>query len=125
MLGRGRPPVPTHLKLLRGNPGKRPINMNEPQPDVVADVPDAPPFLAQYACDEWYRIAEELQRLHLLTAFDLNPLAAYCQAYARWRMAEEALAEMAARDPLLDFADVIEVVAEAGSVAWPQCGTQV
>ena len=32
---RGRKPVPTALKKLRGNPGKRPLNDAEPKPDVV------------------------------------------------------------------------------------------
>ena len=35
---RGRRPKPTRLKMLTGNPGKRPFNMNEPKPD--AEIPD-------------------------------------------------------------------------------------
>jgi len=37
----------------------------------------------------------------VLTVVDFHPLAAYCAAYARWRTAEEALTEMAKRDPVL------------------------
>jgi P27 family predicted phage terminase small subunit len=33
-----------------------------------------------------------------LTRVDINPLAAYCQAYAIWRTAVETLATMADRD---------------------------
>lgn len=40
------------------------------------DVPEAPEFLNGYACDEWYRVAEELHRLRLLTLVDVHPLAA-------------------------------------------------
>ena len=98
---RGRRPVPTHLKVLRGNPGRRALPESEPEPMTSAQIPEAPPFLQGYACDEWYRIAEELHRLNLLTVVDINPLAAYCDAYARWRTAVEALAEMAKRDPVL------------------------
>ncbi|MGH7717148.1 MAG: phage terminase small subunit P27 family, partial [Vulcanimicrobiaceae bacterium] len=36
----GRKPKPTHLKLVAGNPGKRPPNENEPQPE--GDLEDAP-----------------------------------------------------------------------------------
>jgi P27 family predicted phage terminase small subunit len=97
----GRRPTPTHLKVLRGNPGHRALPQGEPEPAVPMQVPDAPAFLQGYACDEWYRIAEELLRLKLLTIVDLQPLAAYCMAYARWRTAEEALVEMAKRDPVL------------------------
>jgi len=42
---RGRKPKPTHLKLLDGNPGKGPINRNEPQPEgaLILPPPDLPP----------------------------------------------------------------------------------
>ncbi|HBL5480846.1 TPA: phage terminase small subunit P27 family, partial [Enterobacter hormaechei] len=36
----GPPKTPTHLRLVRGNPSKRPINENEPKP--VAGVPPTP-----------------------------------------------------------------------------------
>jgi len=91
--------VPTQLKILRGNPGKQVLNRAEPQPRVPPEVPDAPPFLNAYARAEWDRVAGELWRLGLLTIVDLQPLAAYCQAYGRWRTAEEALQKMAAVDP--------------------------
>ena len=64
-------------------------------------MPDAPDFLPPYAKDEWYRIAEELYYLKLLTRIDMQPLAAYCNAYATWRTAVETLAEIAARDPAM------------------------
>jgi len=54
---RGRRPIPTHLKVLRGNTGHRALPENEPEPAAPVDVPDAPAFLQGYACDEWYRIA--------------------------------------------------------------------
>jgi P27 family predicted phage terminase small subunit len=40
---------------------------------------------------EWARIVPELDRLGLLTIVDRLTLAGYCQAYARWRQAEEAI----------------------------------
>jgi len=99
MAGRGRPPIPTHLKILRGNPGLRALRP-EPEPAVPLAVPEAPSFLMDYAKEEWARIAKELYHLGCLTVVDLNTLAAYCQAYAHWRTAEEALAKMRERDPL-------------------------
>lgn len=36
MAGRGRPPKPTAIKELEGNPGKRPLNKNEPKPKQTA-----------------------------------------------------------------------------------------
>jgi P27 family predicted phage terminase small subunit len=95
------PPVPFPLKVLRGNPGKRPMRP-EPQPEVAADVPEPPAFITGYAADEWWRSAPELHRLGLLTRIDVPALAAYCHAYGQWRMAAESLAKMQANDPVMN-----------------------
>ena len=95
------PPVPFPLKLLRGNPGKRPMKP-EPHPEIAADVPEPPPFITGYAADEWWRTAPELHRLGLLTRIDVPALAAYCHAYGQWRMAAESLAKMQANDPTMN-----------------------
>jgi P27 family predicted phage terminase small subunit len=97
---RGPPPTPTHLRLLRGNPGKRPLKP-EPQPEQIPDVPDPPAFLVGFAADEWSVVCEQLQRLHLLTKVDLPSLMAYCWSYQTWRTAAEALAKMAANDSVM------------------------
>jgi P27 family predicted phage terminase small subunit len=92
----GRPPTPTHLKLLRGNPGKRALTVHEPQPLMLPAVPEPPSFLTGYAAEEWRRAAPEAPLR--LADQDRSTLAAYCTAYARWYAAEEALARMADRD---------------------------
>jgi P27 family predicted phage terminase small subunit len=95
------PPVPFPLKVLRGNPGKRPMRP-EPQPEIAADVPEPPAFITGYAADEWHRTAPELHRLGLLTRIDVPALAAYCHAFGQWRMAAESLAKMQANDPMMN-----------------------
>lgn len=97
----GAKPMPTQLKLLRGNPGQRKLPLNEPEPEAPAKVPDPPEFVTGYACDEWYTVAEQLHRLRLLTVVDYPSLAAYCVAYGEWRTAREALARMATNDPVM------------------------
>jgi len=97
----GPRPIPTHLKVLRGNPGKQRLNREEPEPMLPPAPPEAPEYLTSYARAEWERIVTELYWLKLLTVFDIHPLAAYCQAYHSWRMAIEKLKEMAARDPVM------------------------
>ena len=87
----GPPKKPTKLKILEGNPGKRPLNMNEPQPE--AGRPTCPSHLSATARTEWRRIVPELERLGLLTMIDRSALAAYCQAYGRWVQAEKVLKE--------------------------------
>lgn len=43
MATRGRKPKPTAIKELEGNPGKRPLNANEPRPERKA--PRCPAWL--------------------------------------------------------------------------------
>lgn len=94
---RGRKPQPTHLKLVTGNPGKRRLNPAEPRP-AAPGLPAPPAELSDDARLEWRRVAGRLRALGLMTAIDRAALAAYCQAWGRWRMAERALAKMAALD---------------------------
>ena len=91
--------VPTKLKVLRGNPGRRPIRP-EPQPLTPDDIPTPPGYLGEHGRREWARMAPELLRLGLLTVADVQPFAAYCLAYDRWATAETAVAVLAAADPV-------------------------
>jgi P27 family predicted phage terminase small subunit len=85
----GRPPTPTILKLLAGNPGKRKLNRAEPKPPST--LTPCPPALSADARREWRRVSTVLHGLGLLTAIDRAALAAYCQAWARWLEAERQL----------------------------------
>jgi P27 family predicted phage terminase small subunit len=84
----GRKPKPTALKVLSGNPGKRPLNECEPKP---SGVPDCPEHLDTVAKQEWDRVSAELISIGLLTSVDRAALAAYCAAYSRWVKAEQAI----------------------------------
>jgi P27 family predicted phage terminase small subunit len=86
---RGRRPTATRLKVLTGNPGKRPLNEHEPEPEPA--VPDCPPELGAVARREWERLAGELGKLRILTNLDRAALAAYCGAYALWAEATEQI----------------------------------
>lgn len=90
MAQRGRKPKPTHLKLVTGNPGNRPLNKREPKPKRA--LPRPPGHLSDEALTEWRRVTPELMALGILTACDRSVLASYCQAYGRWVQAEDALA---------------------------------
>src|SRR4051794_17589175 len=85
----GRKPQPTALKLLTGNPGKRPLNQAEPQPSPR--LPRAPEHLSNEAKKEWRRAGRFLLTLGLVSDLDLAAFAAYCTAYGRWVEAEQAL----------------------------------
>lgn len=77
------------MKVLTGNPGKRPMNKYEPKPEPI--IPECPTELGPVARREWNRLASELVKLKLLTALDRAALAAYCGAYALWAEATEAI----------------------------------
>ena len=84
---KGRKPVPTALKLLRGNPGCRRLNMAEPQHPVLP--PDCPDVLTDpLARQEWDRIAPLLIRQGHVTVVDRATLIGYCHKYAQWQALE-------------------------------------
>lgn len=85
----GRPPIPTKLHILHGNPGKRQLNEYEPQPEEIA--PDCPGHLNEDARAEWARLSEELSALGLLTRLDRAVMTAYCQAVADYLEAQRHL----------------------------------
>ena len=87
MATRGRKPTPTAIKELEGNPGKRKINEAEPKPEKKA--PPCPKWLEPEAKKEWRRLSKQLEQIGVLTEVDQAAFASYCQAYARWKAAEE------------------------------------
>lgn len=87
---RGRKPEPTALRVLRGNPGKRDLPANEPQPDAVLNL-DPPEWLDDEAKAEWSRLAPTLSRLGVLTETDIGALTAYCEAWATWKGATQKI----------------------------------
>ena len=87
----GPRPQPTAKKKLRGNPGRRPLPKNEPQPKISRNIPLAPRHLDRVAQKEWRRMAKELHPLGLLTNIDLTMLAMYCSAYSDWVYAQQMI----------------------------------
>lgn len=87
----GRKPKPTNLKILEGNPGKRPLPTREPKPAPVA--PKCPSWISREAKKEWKRVAPQLERLGLLTQMDMVALAGYCEAWATYIEASTYLQE--------------------------------
>ena len=85
----GRKSIPSILKLLRGNPGKRPVNKQEPSPQ--AGVPDCPSWLTQKAKETWKQIAPILDGMRVLTKADRQALELLCDAYAEYRKARETI----------------------------------
>lgn len=84
----GRRPNPTSLKVLRGNPGQRKLNENEPLPpsgDVVK-----PSTLSGAAGVVWDRLAPVCIAMGTLTSADLESFKRLCELQADLDKACEA-----------------------------------
>lgn len=106
----GRRPKPTQLKVITGNPGKRPLNTKEPKPAVKRLVP--PAWLdpkARYAFQELEKILGEDMRV--LTGADRMALELLCDVYSEYREA---------RDVILRDGSTYEVETEQGSYVRPR-----
>jgi len=88
---KGRKPLPTHLKLITGNPGRRPLNKHEAKTRIV--IPDPPEMLSDpknaEALKEWFRVTQLLAEVGLIAKLDRAIIAAYCVAWGRWIECEE------------------------------------
>lgn len=85
----GRKPKPTALKIISGNPGKRPLK--EIEQKFKASRLEMPDFLNAEAKEEWRRTFELLFNAGIVTDADRAALAAYCQSYGIWVQAEREL----------------------------------
>src|SRR5262245_23522191 len=94
---KGRKPKSDYLKLVTGNPGRRPLKAGLTV-DAPAVLPDPPPFLCHLGREEWNRVVPLLVPLGLFSPLDVAVLASYCASYVVWRQATAALNAMAETD---------------------------
>lgn len=85
---RGPAPKPTGLRVLHGDREDR-INRNEPLPSEQAIVP--PRALDGYAQSVWDRLAPDLIAKRVLTAWDVDQFATFCEAASTYKEAREHL----------------------------------
>lgn len=84
---RGPAKTPTALTVARGNPGKRPINADEPElPVAVTAKP--PAGLPKRALAEWKRLFPMLTASGVLTTADLDTFETYCRLIAECAQVE-------------------------------------
>jgi len=76
--------------VIEGNPGKRPINKNEPQVPAIVGAA-APSFLDPIARMEWRRQVKSLIPLGIVGECDLGVLACYCDAHSDFVRSSEKL----------------------------------
>lgn len=86
----GRKPTPTHLKIVSGNPGRRPLPQNEPMP--VGDLNESPEWLTESQKAGWRYVIEHAPK-GLLKPLDSALLVLWVVAEDIHRQAAESLAE--------------------------------
>ena len=116
MGSRGPRPTPTPLLQLRGS-RRGSANPNEPQPIGYSEPPPPPAWLLDNAQREWSRVVAALIVCRVLRPVDEQVLAAYCQAYARWREADEWLTENGSTVVLRDKDGLVKYVQQVPQVA--------
>ncbi len=94
-----------NLKLLAGNPGRRPLlNPNEAKLPRV-ELPLCPKHLTGEGRKEWRRTGRRLAELRIMTDIDRAALAIYCTVWSRYVDAERQL-EKARRRHLWPRVDI-------------------
>jgi len=86
---RGPKTTPTNLKVLRGNPGRRPLPEDEPEPEIEDNEQlewlkpgfDGETITPAFV---WEKIKDHLYNCGLLTAIDKISLNRYCDMLVQW-----------------------------------------
>lgn len=115
MARKGRRPVPTKLRLLRGNPRRRPVNKDEPKPR--ANLPRCPSWLSPDAKLKWKQLVPELRNMGVLSRADGDALTNYCQVWARWKEAEEFIQKTGSAYPVLGDNGKVKYIQQVPQVA--------
>lgn len=91
----GRPATPEHLKLITGNPGRRPLAPRS-STSAASDpaIPDCPSHLGPYAREEWVRAMPGLVAAGLMSDHYRTTFALYCFHYGEWRRRQEQIIEL-------------------------------
>jgi P27 family predicted phage terminase small subunit len=106
-----RPPKPTALKLVAGNPGKRALNKQEPDPAYLQDL-TPPTWLSAAAKIVWSEMAPMAAANRLLTEVDVQAFAMGCVAIAEYRRASlrvEADGSVKAKNATDEEGNVVQV----------------
>lgn len=90
---RGPPKKPTAVRRREGNPGKRRLPNDEPQPTAVDKLPEPPAHLDKRAAAVFRNLAKILKDSDLLTVADVYPLEIFCDKYSQWVQAIDARRE--------------------------------
>ena len=81
---KGRKTKPTVLKLIAGNPGKRPLNKQEPKVEIINGEIKPPEHIQGPALEEWNAQIGYLLQNPYLGVNELSILADYCFLHGKF-----------------------------------------
>ena len=92
---KGRKPVPTALRKLRGNPSGRPLPEPGSEPTPKSEAPEMPEWIKndEIAVEEWHSIIKELEAVGLLNKLDHALIESWVVCYSRWVQNERKVLE--------------------------------
>ena len=85
----GPPKNPSSLRVLRGSPGKRPVNKNEPL--GTRGVPKCPAWLTAPARKAWKEMGALLDGMRVINLEDKVALELLCHTYSIWLRANKVI----------------------------------
>lgn len=88
---RGRKPLPTAVKKLRGNPGNRHLNPDEPKPKSLTN--DPPEHLSPGGKKYWKETVKLLEGIGILSELDADLLGLYSETKSKWVNAMKQIME--------------------------------
>lgn len=107
-MARGRKPTPTHLRLVSGKIGKRPLNLQEPK--APQGRPSCPAHASDKARETWGYVCGILEDMGVLSVIDAVAIEMLCEAYADFVAASKALRDFGS--------DFYETATESGSIMY-------
>jgi len=111
---------PHNLNIINGNPGKRNINIDTPEPR--GDKPSCPSWVQGYARDIWKRLIDDLYRMKVVTYDDRDIFAVYCTLMSAYR---DAVVAKDTKEMRLVASQVRICAAELGLTPSARGGLQV
>lgn len=90
-MAKGRKPIPTEQKRLKGTLRKSRENANEPKPMMVVEYPSPPERLNDFAISIWHKTVPELKQMGVLARVDMEHLTAYCIEMGRYNEANQLI----------------------------------
>lgn len=87
---RGPPPKPTAIKILEGNPGRRPLPIDEPQPRRLTQI-TPPDDLPEDGKRVFSALSQELINCGIMTAVDVEAFHRYVKLLLEYRKADSEI----------------------------------